>query len=317
MKAKRLGIPVRFVKIHASFDIRSIFKLLEIIFEEKIDLVHVHVIKNYWPAVIASKLAGRSVVLSQHLFRNFSRSTKWLMRFADKVICVSEAVKRDLLKATRIPEDKIEVIHNGVDLERFSPKINPYRIREEFNIRDDEKVIGCIGRMGCKGQKEILLAMRSLINEFPNLKLLLVGDYPIKGEPYYEWIDKFGLNGKVLFTGFREDIPEILSCLDIMVFLPELEAFGLAILEAMAMSKPVIATRVGGIPEIIQENVNGILIPPKDIQAIVRSIVYLLRNTEEAKRIGMNARDNVEKNFQISFTVNKISNLYKRVLSNT
>jgi glycosyltransferase involved in cell wall biosynthesis len=205
------------------------------------------------------------------------------------------------------------VIHNGIDLQQYNPDIDPDKIRKELNLNHQDPLIGCIGRMGCKGQREILYALKNVISEFPRIRCLFVSEFS-DPEPLYEDLNKLGLLGHVIFKGFRNDVPHIISSMDVLINFPTWEALGMIIIEAMACAKPVIGSDVGGIPEILKDRVNGILVPPGDTEKLSQAIIYLLKNKQDALNIGKSGRDLVEKNFNLEDTIEKKEKLYYKFL---
>ena len=309
VNSKEAALKTVHLKVRGSFDIKAISRLARFIKKYDIDIIHGHSGRDYWVCVLAAKIAGRKVFLTRHLLTPLHNQTSFIVDKADKVIAVSGASKEVLLKDGYIRPEKIEVVYNGIDLNQYNPDIDPLIIRRELNLKPDENLIGCIGRMGCKGQKEILYALNKVLPEFPNLKCLFVSESD-EPEELYEDLNKLGLNDHVIFKGFRKDVPNIISSLDILINVPTWEALGMIMVESMACAKPVIASKVGGIPEVVIDRVNGILVPLADIDKLAGAIIYLLANKDKAKDIGKKGRALVEDKFDIEDTIEKIQNLY-------
>ena len=240
---------------------------------------------------------------------------RFLARFTDKVVAVSEIVKKDILKYDGLREDKVMIIHNGIDTERLL-NIDGNVIRSEFNISSDVPVIGTIGRLTFqKGQKYLIEAVSKIKEKFPSIMLLIVGDGPIKDE-LQNYSKTLGLNKHVIFTGSRRDIPPLLAAMDIFV-LPSLwEGLPNALLEAMASGKTIIATDIPPIREIINNEKIGILVPARDSKAMASSIELLLNDKTSAETFCKSAQERAFSDFNITTTVDKYTNLYKDILSN-
>ncbi|MFX0198879.1 MAG: glycosyltransferase family 4 protein, partial [Candidatus Hodarchaeota archaeon] len=193
---------------------------------------------------------------------------KWMLRsmgrlFPDKIIANSYAVGSIFRRNGRK-----ETVYNGIDLSHFDPAIDGEKVRSMFNIAKDTKLIGTIGHFApLKGYEELLEAMVEVVREGYNVRLAIVGDsiYPHSNtykQKILSLVNSMGLRDRIIFTGFRDDIPELLASFDIFVLPSRSEGFGRVNLEAMAMGKPVISTSVGGIPEVVLDGVTGILVPP-------------------------------------------------------
>jgi glycosyltransferase involved in cell wall biosynthesis len=225
-------------------------------------------------------------------------------RFPIKILTVSN-LARDHLVKDGLKGDKIEVIFSGIDNELFECRDVLKNIRNELHIGDNAKLVGCIGRIiPQKGQKSLLLAIPEVIKKFPETFFLIVGEVFLKEEGYkeelLEIIKKHNIEDRVKFTGFRDDIGDLIRSLDILVF-PSVapESFGLSVLEAMSLGKPVIATKVGGVCEIIEDGVTGMLIEPGHPEQITDRIIQLLNDQGMYDRMGWEAKEAVSRKFSL------------------
>jgi glycosyltransferase involved in cell wall biosynthesis len=237
-----------------------------------------------------------------------------LSKITDKIVAVSEDVKEDIIRYDRIDPSKVQVIPNGIDLERFNPEKNTSNIRKEFSLEEDDIVIGFIGRIvPAKGLEYLLYALPYLKEEFKSIKLLIIGEGSLV-EEFKEKAKKNNIFDNILFTGVRRDIPEILASIDIFVMPSTAEGLPNSLLEAMAMGKPVVATKVGGIPEVIRNGFNGILIPPRDHRELAMAIKNLIGNSQLAVKMGQAARNFVLNNHSIVEIAQKWQTLYLSIL---
>jgi glycosyltransferase involved in cell wall biosynthesis len=176
-------------------------------------------------------------------------------------------------------------------------------------------LVGIVGGLiPWKGHCYFLEAAFLISRKFSEVKFLVVGEDFVGGRYRRQLEDlsfKLGLSDKVVFTGFRQDIPEILGSLEILVLTSLKEPFGRVLIEAMACAKPVVATNAGGVPEIVREGETGLLVPMRDPEALARSIKLLLNNKEKAKEMGEKGRRRVEENFTIEAHVKKVESLYQ------
>lgn len=303
-------------------DIRAFFSLYRLFKKEKFDIVHTHTAKAGFLGRIAAKFAGtRIVVHTPHghnlygYFNIFVTSfivilEKIASLFADRIIVLTNIEKRDMLRYNIGKPQKIEVIHSGLDLNRYNKEINIKEKRAEFNIGQDNFLVGMIGRLETvKGPEYFVDASKHIAGEMPQTRFLLVGDGNLK-EALISRSKQLNVADKVIFAGWRDDIPEILSILDVLV-LPSLnEAVGRVLLEAGALAKPVVATDVGGIPEVVKNNETGILVPPGDSKKIAEAVIDLLKDERRRFEMGLAAKDWISTNFNENRMVSEIHSLY-------
>ncbi len=238
---------------------------------------------------------------------------RFLVLFSSRIIAVSRTVKRRFAWLTK---DIVETIYNGVDTRKFSPGLAQDDLRKKFQIDSQDILIGTVGRLSPeKGLEYLFSAVREVVNLYPRTKVLIVGD----GDEKYrlslqEKVKDLELSSHIILAGFHEDIPRILRCLDIFT-LPSLwEGFNRSLLEAMACGLPVVATAVGGNVEIVQDGVNGLLVPPGNPAALAFAITELLKDKEKARKMGLEGKLLVEENFSIDINVRKTEKLYLQIL---
>jgi glycosyltransferase involved in cell wall biosynthesis len=199
-----------------------------------------------------------------------------------------------------------------VDTKIFSPRPANNHIRKDLNFADEDVVIGTVGRISSeKGLEFLISAMKDVVKVYPRTRVLIVGTGDME---YYRALkakaNGLSLSSNIIFTGFREDIPEILSCIDIYCLPSLTEGFNRTLLEAMACGLPIVTTSVGGNVEIVQDCLNGLLVPPRNPSALASAIIELLQNKTKAQKMGTEGRRVVEQNFNIQTNVNQIQELY-------
>lgn len=286
----------------------------------------IHVVKtnNYYANLygrLAALLAGVPVkIVCVHIdyHKKDKRLTrriinKLLSKISDKVVAVSDAVKLDILKYDHLTEDKVIVIYNGIDGDRFLVIENNV-IRSELGLSPEDFVIGTVGRLILqKGQKYLLEAVSKLKEKFPHLILLIVGDGRLRDE-LKDYAKSLKIQQNVIFLGNRKDIPAILSAMDIFVFPSLWEGFGIALIEAMAAGKPIIASDIPPIREIVNSEKVGILVPPKNSDAIADSIELLLHNKNLAENISNTVKERAFSTFNIENTTKQYTELFTSIL---
>lgn len=304
--------------------IRSIVKLLSIVRKEKIDIVHSNTAAVLAGAIVAKAMRIPHVwhvheIITPEIVRNVL--ARIIYHFSNIVIAVSSAVKQNLCKALSQNSHKIKIVHNGVDIRRFSPTIDGSKIRETFNIPRDDIVVGAVGRIRMrKGQRLLLEAARKVVDVCPNVKFLIVGGV-FEGEEdqiaeLHQTVKALGLEKKIVLTGFRADIPEILASFNVFV-LPSIlpESFPTAVLEAMAAAKPVVATMVGGVSEMVVPGVTGLLVSPDDSSKMAEAIIRLVKDKKLRISMGKAGRERVERRFSAERFVSDFQDVYKKILA--
>jgi len=233
----------------------------------------------------------------------------------DHFICVSDYLADHLIRQHGLDRTKINTIYNGVDLDYFEGTPDYPKIKNEFLQRGERILIGAVGRLVAeKGLEYLLTAIPKVLKRFSEARLLLVGDGPLRKDLERIVID-LDLTGKVTFVGFRSDIKEILSSLDILVLPSLLEGFPMIILEAMAMAKPIVASDIPGIREQIIDGKNGILVPIKDSNTLAAAIINILADRKAAENVGLVARKTVYEKFSIERMVAETESLYLSLLN--
>jgi glycosyltransferase involved in cell wall biosynthesis len=272
------------------------------------DLVLTNTVKAHLYGSIAARLCCLPLVWRFHDILSPTDFSPLLIKcitffgnsFPTKVLAVSNTA-RDYLVKNGFKSPKVEVIFNGIDNEALEVRDATMDIREELKLQSGTKLVGCIGRIiPQKGQRSFLLAIPKVIDEYPDTFFLIIGDIFLKEEKYREELlntikDK-AIVGRVKFTGFRTDIGDVIRSLDVVVF-PSVapESFGLSVLEAMYLEKPVIASNLGGVRELIEDGVTGMLVEPDHPEQIADRIIALFSNKELYDRIAKGAQEATRK----------------------
>jgi glycosyltransferase involved in cell wall biosynthesis len=297
--SNRKTLPARRITIRNSGDLRAVIRILKISRRDGIEAIIANSGHAYWPAAVAAKVLGLKIIFVRHQTDRIRKTTRWLINHhIDSVIAVSEAVKNELLNHG-VDEKKICVIHNAVPLERFDPStVDREAARKELGVTADDVLVGTVAKLHRgKGIYELMRAVDMLAKEAPSVKLVYVGDGPERGGLEQE-ADRLAIRERVIFTGGRRDVERMYAAMDIFV-LPSTcsEAFGMVITEAMAMGKPVIGTRTGGIPELISDGKSGILVPPGDEKALYEAIRRYLKDEDFRLHAAECGRRKVESDF--------------------
>jgi glycosyltransferase involved in cell wall biosynthesis len=234
---------------------------------------------------------------------------------SDRIIAVSSRTAEECRAEYRIPEEKVSVIYNGVDLTEFNPQVSRTRIRNRFSL-DGKPVILAVGCATIrKGMPYLLKSMMDLSEKMPDARLIIVGSNRYKDQMQLLSRD-LGILQNVIFPGLvkREDLPFYYAASDVVVVPSTYEAFPVVVLEAMASGRPVVASRVGGIPEAIETGLNGILFEPGNVAQLTEALVSLLKNESMRRRMGQEARHVAEARFDWNEVTNQYLKEFKRLL---
>ncbi|MDQ7837672.1 MAG: glycosyltransferase [Thermodesulfobacteriota bacterium] len=313
---KKEGIPIFYLNAGEKGKMklwREIYKLLK---EQSVSILQVHGIYVLMHVLLPARWAGVKIVYTEHAKYSISKYKK--MRFAakvmsylvEKVICVSKNLKDFFVAELKVPQDKIEVIYNGVDVEKFKGK------KQELGKgvgTDKKSVIGNVARLSDPKDHFTLLTAFShvlhVLDENHETILVVVGDGELRQE-IEQRISILGLSDNVILLGKRDDIPELLAGFDIFVLSSKREGFPISILEAMACGKPVIATNVGGVSEILTDGVNGLVVPSENPDRLAGAILQLLKDKNLSERIAKNALETVKQYFSKEIMMMKYRNLF-------
>ena len=313
------GVHVVFQKMRRHIDERLIGNLCAYIKRKQIQIVHTHLIHADVYGTIAAKLAGVPVIISsQHNDDQFRHSlpmiwlNRLLARWQTKIIVISDWVGKFLQEVEGIPAEKITRIHYGLDPKPIEALADPAYIRQQFQIPDGAPVIGTIGRLTAqKGQTYLLDAARLLKSDFPNLRVVVIGDGELRHdlEAQAKTLD---ITDNVIFTGLRSyhEAMRLLSGMDVFVFPSLWEGFGLVLLEAMALKKPIVASNVSAIPESVLDGKTGLIVPPRQAEAIAEALRALLRDFEKAEKMGVAGFQRLQAAFAVENMVTATANLY-------
>ncbi len=291
-------------------------RLRRLIHQQRIDLVHMH---SPVAAAVGRLVLPRRVriVYTEHnVWARYHPATRWANRLTFRRNAHVFAVSREVHSSIRVRRltPPIETLHHGLDPEAFYARELPDGVREELGVSPAAPLIGSVGNFKpSKGQGHLLRAAALVRRTHPDARFVMVGIGPLLERARSE-ARSLGLDGGVIFTGFREDAPRIASAYDIYVQPSEAEGLPIALLEAMALSRPVVATRVGGTPEVIEDGLNGLLVPPRDPEALAAAILRLLRDDILRARLGEAAKVRA-RDFDIRTAVGRMEAVYEELLA--
>jgi glycosyltransferase involved in cell wall biosynthesis len=309
-------------------DVKALAKLHRLMRREHPLIVHTHTTRAGLLGRLAARLAGVPVIIHTfhgHVLHGYYGSLKSglmrsmeraLARITDQLIAVSEQVKRDLVSYEVSPPEKISVIPLGFELEPFLHcQELQGQFRNELGLGNDARLVAIVGRMFPIKNHRLFLdaAARVLVHE-PSARFVIVGDGILRTEMEH-YAQRLGIAHQVIFTGWRRDLPRIYADLDALVVASDNEGTPVSAIEAMAAGRPVIATRVGGLPDLVQEGQTGYLVPPRSPEPLASAILHLLQEPQTATRMGIDARADILARFPVRRLVDDIEHLYDQLLA--
>jgi len=242
---------------------------------------------------------------------------KKLMKRSDALIAVSTYTRKELIDLYDVDEEKIHVIYNGVDVQKFKPNRDGVGLRRELELDEEQKIILCVGRLyHRKGLTTLLQSISKVVQKFDNVKFVISGKgFKKNKENLLRLTEKLKIENSVMFLGYFPDekLPDLYAASDIFVLPALYENFPFAILEAQSTGLPVISTNVGGIPEFLKDNKNGLLVEPGDPEQLAQKILILLQNPELAEKLGRRGRRLVEEKFAWPLITRQVVDLYRKI----
>jgi glycosyltransferase involved in cell wall biosynthesis len=313
-EARAAGLPVTPLVMRGALDVRALLGLRRLLRAHGADIVHTHSSVDSWLATVAAKSAGVPVVRSRHVSIPILPRRALVYRLADRVLTTGDAIKR-LVERAGVPAERVVSVPAGVDTARFHPGVSGKAVREELGLDPDARVVGLVANVrGSKGHRYFLEAAREIVAAVPAARFLVVGD-GVGFEDVRRRVAEMGLQASVVMTGFRRDVPEVMAALDVLV-LPSVksEATSQVIPQALAVGVPVVATRVGGIPEIVRDGETGLLVPPADAPALAAAIRALLDDPARAAGLAAAGQALVRERYTVDAMMAATTAVYRALL---
>lgn len=319
-RVREMGIPGTVFWLRRTLDVENIPRLVRFILSERIEIVHTHGYRSDIVGLIAARLSSRPVIATIHGFvpidsrlRLYEQCDRLALRFFDLVLPVSDQIGRTL-RSSGVAGDRMTTIRNAV-----APGVGDGLKRSGTPIplckRDGDFLIGIVGRLSPeKNIAGFLEAARRLSGRYAHLRFIVVGEGPER-ECLEGLTMRLGLDGKVRFTGFVENMEDVYSLLDMLVIASSTEGVPLTVLEAMKHGIPVVSTAVGGIPEVIENGVDGLIVEAGNTEALCRAVEMLVVDGNRYMAISMNAKRRVLRDFDRSSWVRRIEGCYLSMLN--
>lgn len=245
----------------------------------------------------------------------FSLIEKIMAPFADKIVCISDAEKMSALDRHICSEKKLYVIFNGIDVQEYETSNHGKKKRSDIGIPDNALVVGMVGRLVAQKSPDIFIRMAKKVKEqVPNAHFMLIGDGYMR-ESIEEYAEKYGFKEKVHITGWVDNPLDYVELIDIAVLLSRWEGFGLAIPEYMLCQKPIVATAIDAIPNLVKDHINGLLVPPENPQAAYEAVLTLHKDIELAERITKQGLKDVHKKYDARRVAEEHGILFEKIVN--
>ncbi|NCC52554.1 MAG: glycosyltransferase family 1 protein [Spartobacteria bacterium] len=286
---------------YGKMDPRNLFKLIRLVRDEQVDIIHAHGYGACMWARIAGMLLRKPVIVHGRCNYGtvplYQRPVEWLLGpWTRHGFAVSESTRQFCIKKRYIPETAIEVLYNGIPLENITPASSAFLtdFRAEMGAPVPDIVIGIVGRLEAhKGHLDAFQALQTVLKHYPNTRLWVVGDGAFEDE-LSTWVREQRLEDHIRFTGFRGDVLQVIQCFDIQLFPSHQEGTPNTLFEAMAVGNPVIASTADGQGEILEDRKTALLFAPGDTAAMAEHIRYLIEHPEERERLGSAGKEKVQ-----------------------
>lgn len=283
------------------------------------DIAHLH--SGVWAkAALASRSARVPAIIST--LHGFAYGEGWMnelwrwwgARNSDHIVAVSASLRRHLIVRTRIPEEKVTVVQNGIDTDHFAPGDRSGALRSRFGIAPESPVIGCVARLDpVKNHALLFASLKQVLASCPQTRLVLVGEGPLR-QALEAQVKEMGLCAAVIFAGGFADTAPLYRDLDVFVLASLSEGTSISVLEAMASGLPVVATAVGGTPDLLEDGACGLLVPSGDAAAMADAIIRVLRDDDLRAKLARAGRARAVSTFSRSAMVVAYEELYRSVL---
>ena len=302
--------------LRSDFDPVTIARLIRIFRKERVELLCVNFNKELRLGGIAGRIAGvRAVVCRKGLplVRENAKFRATYRHLVDRIIVPSASLKRELMAYPWLPADRVDVIPNGIALEPPNASRRT-ELRRRWGIGDGEMVVGSVGRLvPQKGYRVLLDAAPRIMRQCPRAKFVLVGAGRQRAE-LEDRAEALGISRLVRFAGATDRPKDAIAALDVFVLPSLFEPFGQVLLEAMVCSRPIVATRVGGIPEVVEHEQSALLVPPCDSERLAQAILSLLTDRDRAMRLARAGRTRVETLFRLEPMIDRVAACFEKSL---
>jgi glycosyltransferase involved in cell wall biosynthesis len=325
-KAKEENIPVKVEKIGGYVQPLTILRLKSFLKKNQFDLIVCHYGRDLWTIIPAKKMSQNTpLILVKHIGTQKPKKDifhRFLYKNVNSIVANSNVIFENILNTHPVSEPQVRLIHLGIDQKKFYPN-KEFRVsaRSEFGIANNEFVVGITGRLQrWKGYFEFLETAAVLTKKYPKIKFMAIGGATVgehaEAEEINKKADSLNLENRLIFTGFRNDVPRLLNALDLFVFPSYAEAYGLALLEAMAVGLPVVASNCDGVLDIVENEKTGLLISPRNSEQLSKAVERLFCGDKMRNSVAKAGHEQYLEKFTSQLMLDKLENLYFQLYEN-
>lgn len=318
-KANASEMRVHELKMRGEYDVAAIWRLREIIRSERVRICHAHTSHAHsllWLATLGMRnvnlVVSRRVDFS--VAKNIFSRRKYLSTRVH-FVAISNGVK-SILREAGVPEQNVSIVPSGIDVNKFqqASQSDAESVRAEFHITPPSQIVGNIAHLADhKGHRYLVDAAKIVVKQKPDVVFLIVGEGEERSA-LEKQISGLGLQGKVILAGFRENVAPFLRAFDVFALSSHLEGLCTSLLDAMLLRVPVVATRTGGVPDIVKHDDNGLLVEPKDPSSLAAAILRLLRDRELAERLSRRGKETVLQSFTAEKMIEGTISVYNSLM---
>lgn len=297
-------------------DINLIFELSKFIRANRFDIIHTHNMAPLIYGTLASRLAFNSNLINTRHGRETKTVNPLIWALNQKIVAISNDAKERMLKCNRMNPKKAFVIHNGTELKTFDIKLSSedkLQFKKQLGLRDDTLILGNIGRLAKeKDQGTLIKAVKKMVAKKNKVELIIVGDGPLNKE-LKSLVQELNCAESIKFLGYRDDISKLLQIIDVFILSSYTEGISLTLLEAMAAGKPIVATKVGGNPEVVDDGKTGILVPCGFPERIESAVMRFYANRSLIPEFAEAGRKRAYELFSLQNMTDKYEDLYRQI----
>lgn len=314
-KARQAGLPVFTFPFRGKLDPVTLVGLMRLIGRERVDIVNTHSGLDSWVGGLAARLAGARLLRTRHLNYPLHRSWHNFIHYLpQRIIACGEVMRRDLIERDGFPPQQLASIPTGIDFQTFRPRHSRQETRAALGLAEESWVILMVGVIRQVKRHEIALeALAALGGRVPNLVLLLAGDGP-REENVRRYAEELGVADRVRFLGHRDDVPDLLAAADCFILTSRSEGVPQAVTQALGSGLPVVATAVGGVPELVQDGVTGLLVPAENPAAVADALARVATEPGLAARLAAGGQAHAQVHFSLQAMIDATEALCAQVL---
>jgi glycosyltransferase involved in cell wall biosynthesis len=310
---RRAGIRFEVMNRRQGIDWGLMWRLYKLFRKHRVDVIHTHHFNQLFYSLAGARLAGARIIHTEHSVECFKRrrlraALRLMSLFCDRVVAIGEDGARVLREDVGIPQSKLEIIRAGINIEMFDQSRS--EARRELGIAETSRVAIIVARLFPEKNHLLLLeAFKEVARRIPEAKLLIAGD-GVEEETIRDEIARLGLEDNVSMLGVRGDVARLLAAADVFALSSDREGLPIAVLEAMAARRPVVATSVGDLPMVVRPGETGLLVPPKDAISLAEALIKVLSDPEQSREMGERAHRMVAERFSLQAMIKRHARLY-------